>query len=424
MTDDIKIEFKDKDLLINKRNEKVILYNKEKKKHVKLSNEVYKYIRLAEKNEWIVKELLDCFKKSEDKKYMSTIIEIMINNEVLLGSTLQKNKFKDIHLSLTNRCNLSCKHCISSCGPKEDDYLDTKKILRIIDNLCHLNVRSLILTGGEPLIRVDFTQIVEYIKEVLPVKTLVLSTNATLINDENIDFIVNNFDKVDISIDGVNENTCSKIRGKGVFEKVIKAIHELHSRDFYSISMSMVFSEKNYEMSEEFKLLNEKLHTTPVLRCFIPGGRGLLNRDVFSDENSTLPLLVPKLYEDSSHENENSKIGSCSCNACVEQVFIDYKGNIYPCPSLIEEEYLIGSVFDKYVITNLKYNNLAENNGFKNLNRLYPFNFEKCKDCDVNIFCLKCPARVNTVKDNEKELNRWCGLMKKNIELAIWGEEV
>lgn len=424
MIDDIKIDFKDKDLLINKRNGKVILYNKEKKRHVKLSEEVYEYIRLAEKNKWTAKELLDRFKKDEDKKYMSTLIGIMINNEVLLGNRLQQNRFKDMHLSLTSRCNLSCKHCVSSCGPKEDDYLDTKEIIRLIDNLCYLNVRTLILTGGEPLVRDDFTKIVEHIKEVLPIQTLGLSTNATLINDENIDFIVNNFDKVDISIDGVDEKTCSKIRGKGVFEKVIKAIHELHSRDFYRISMSMVFGEKNHEMSKEFKMLNERLHTTPIERYFIPSGRGLVNRDIFSDEDSILPLLVPRLYEINSHENESSKLASCSCNACIEQVFIDHKGDIYPCPSLTEEEYLIGSVFDEDVVVSLRDNNLRENTGFENLNKLYPFNFEKCKDCDVNIFCLKCPARVNTVKDNDKELNRWCGLMKKNIELAIWGGEI
>lgn len=424
MIDDIKIEFKAEDLLISKKNKKVILYNKEKLRHVKLSEEVYEYIRFAEKNKWTVKELVDCFKKDEDKEYVNTLIGIMINNEVLLGSTLQQNMFKDIHLSLTNRCNLSCKHCVSSCGPKEDDYLDTKEIMRLIDNLCHLNVRTLILTGGEPLVRDDFTEIVEYIKEVLPVQTLGLSTNATLINDENINFIVSNFDKVDISIDGVDEKTCSKIRGEGVFEKVIKAVHELHSRDFYSISMSMVFSEKNHEMLNEFKMLNEKLNTTPIERYFVPSGRGLVNRDIFSDEDSTLPLLIPKSHEINSNENKISNLGSCSCNACIEQVFIDHKGYIYPCPSLIEEEYLIGSIFNEDIVAKLRDNSLSRNTGFENLKKLYPFNFKKCKDCDVNIFCLKCPANINKVKDNDKELDRWCGLMKKNIELAVWGGEV
>ncbi|EGT3893087.1 radical SAM protein, partial [Clostridioides difficile] len=216
MFDDIQIKFRENDLLINKRNGKVILYNKEKKRHVKLSEEVYEYTRLAEKNNWKVRELIDCFKKDEDKKYIESILNIMVKNEVIDGNLFNKKNFKDMHLSLTNRCNLSCNHCVSSCSPKEEDYMDTSMILKLIDNLCELNVRSLVLTGGEPLVREDFFEIVNYIKKKLPLEELSLSTNATLINDTNIDFIISKFHKVDISLDGIDEETCSNIRGKGV----------------------------------------------------------------------------------------------------------------------------------------------------------------------------------------------------------------
>ncbi|MCU9807303.1 SPASM domain-containing protein [Paraclostridium sp. AKS46] len=247
-----------------------------------------------------------------------------------------------------------------------------------------------------------------------------------MINNTNIDFIVDKFDKVDISLDGVDEETCSQIRGKGVFEKVLKVVRELQSKNFYDISLSMVFGEKNYKISEEFKRLNEELNTRSIERYFVPSGRGLINREMYSDEDSVLPLVIPKYRENEmdNREKKMSSISSCSCNACIEQIFIDYKGNIYPCPSLTENEYLIGSAFDKKVISILKENELKENQGFKNLNKLYPFNFEKCKDCDVNIFCLKCPARVNTIKNNDEDLNRWCSLTKKNMELLVWGGEV
>lgn len=43
--------------------------------------------------------------------------------------------------------------------------MDTSMILKLIDNLCELNVRSLVLTGGEPLVREDFFEIVNYIKK-------------------------------------------------------------------------------------------------------------------------------------------------------------------------------------------------------------------------------------------------------------------
>ena len=423
--DDIQIKFRENDLLINKRNGKVILYNKEKKRHVKLSGEVYEYTRLAEKNNWKVRELIDCFKKDEDKKYIESILNIMVKNEVIDGNLFNKKNFKDMHLSLTNRCNLSCNHCVSSCSPKEEDYMDTSMILKLIDNLCELNVRSLVLTGGEPLVREDFFEIVNYIKKKLPLEELSLSTNATLINDTNIDFIISKFHKVDISLDGIDEETCSNIRGKGVFKKVLNVVYELQNKKFNNISLSMVFGEKNYQMSEKFKKLNEDLNTKAIERYFLPSGRGLINRKIYSDENSVLPLVIPKFRENEINGKKN-RINpcSCSCNACIEQVFIDHKGNIYPCPSLVEKEYLVGSVFDKKIINNLKENELKENQAFRNLNEIYPFNFEKCKDCDVNIFCFKCPAMVNKVKNDDKDLNIWCNLTKRNMELAVWGGEV
>lgn len=92
--DDIQIKFRENDLLINKRNGKVILYNKEKKRHVKLSEEVYEYTRLAEKNNWKVRELIDCFKKDEDKKYIESILNIMVKNEVLMGIYSTKKTLK------------------------------------------------------------------------------------------------------------------------------------------------------------------------------------------------------------------------------------------------------------------------------------------------------------------------------------------
>ncbi|WP_330653158.1 radical SAM protein, partial [Clostridioides difficile] len=73
------------------------------------------------------------------------------------------------------------------------------------------------------LIREDFFEIIKYIKQKLPDTKLILSTNGTLIDEHNVDFIITNFEKIDISIDGVDENTCSETRGKGVFHKVISS---------------------------------------------------------------------------------------------------------------------------------------------------------------------------------------------------------
>lgn len=133
----------------------------------------------------------------------------------------------------------------------------------------------------------------------------------------------------------------------------------------------------------------------------------MVNREIYSDDNSNLPLIIPKMQEIEIDNNSKKTIefGSCACNACIEQIFINYDGKIYPCPSLIEEDYLIGSIFDEKIINSLRNNKFDNNIGFNNLSNLYQYNFEKCKECDVNIFCLKCPARVNNIKNSDDELD-------------------
>lgn len=426
MFNDIKVKLNTNSLLIYERNGKVIIYNKDRKRHVKLSEEVYKYIIFAEEKKLNIKEFIDCFKNENDRKYILSIIKIMINNGIINGKTYEGKFFKDIHLSLTNRCNLNCKHCVTNCSPKEKDYMSTKQVFKLIDNLHEINVRNLVLTGGEPLIRSDLFEIVRYIKIRLPLVELSLSTNGTLIDDTNINFIVKSFDKIDISLDGVDEKTCSSIRGKGVFQKVLKAVQNLHGVGFYNISLSMVFGEKNCNQLEKFKLLNEKLGTRSIERYFIPKGRGLINRKVYTDEDSTLPLIIPKLHELDTKNNKQKplNVGSCSCNGCIEQIFITHDGKVYPCPSLIDDEYLIGSIFEDETVNVLKFNDFSNNTGFKNFNKLFPYNFEKCKECDVNIFCLKCPSRVHVLKNSDKELDKWCSLMKKSLEMEVWGENL
>ncbi|MEG1311314.1 MAG: VanZ family protein [Romboutsia sp.] len=103
-------------------------------------------------------------------------------------------------------------------------------------------------------------------------------------------------------------------------EKVISSIDNLHKKNFYNISMSMVFGEINSNLKEKFISLNNNLGTEPVGRIFIPKGRGDNNVLEFLYEKTNLPLSIPKSLSDRSIKSK--KISSCSCNALREQLFI------------------------------------------------------------------------------------------------------
>ena len=89
-------------------------------------------------------------------------------------------------------------------------------------------------------------------------------THAASIQEAPIIEKVNN---IDISLDGADEESCSVIRGKGVFDRVVNNIDILKQKGFENISLSMVLSNNNLRYAQQFFELNRKLHTFPMLRA-------------------------------------------------------------------------------------------------------------------------------------------------------------
>src|SRR3989442_7681248 len=89
--------------------------------------------------------------------------------------------------NLTRRCSLECAHCYIAAGPHESAAaeLDTTACLAIVDQVLAVNPAPLlILSGGEPLLRQDLTEIALYASA--NGATVVVGTNGTLLSDERI----------------------------------------------------------------------------------------------------------------------------------------------------------------------------------------------------------------------------------------------
>ncbi len=63
---------------------------------------------------------------------------------------------------LTYACNLSCVHCLSSSGRRDPDELSTAECKRVIDELERMQVFYVNIGGGEPTVRPDFWELVDY----------------------------------------------------------------------------------------------------------------------------------------------------------------------------------------------------------------------------------------------------------------------
>jgi MoaA/NifB/PqqE/SkfB family radical SAM enzyme len=120
-------------------------------------------------------------------------------------------------IELTNRCNLNCIWCGAKAG--QNQTLSFEDVIYAIDKYKPVLVS---LTGGEPLLRKDIFEIIDYCKSKR--KFVELCTNGILISKEAAEKL--NADVINISVDGLKEIN-DKIRGQGAFEKIVQGIENL-----------------------------------------------------------------------------------------------------------------------------------------------------------------------------------------------------
>lgn len=355
------------------------------------------------------------FEDESDRKYIMNLVQAFCICKILLEEN-QIEEFVNRHISieLTNHCNLHCTHCCVDAGDGETQDLSTEAIIQILDKCIAWKPKLLSLSGGEPMIRKDFWEILTYTRNHYSGRISV-STNATCISEENVELLCSNVDELDISIDGIDEATCAIVRGKGVFEKVIKSIQMLHAHHFRNISLSMVFSDKNEGLKKQFYELNKKLETQPVLRSFAQAGRGEQSKSIFTDCGPD-DVYVSKDYLDLENKDP---IGARSCSAGKHMCFIRYNGDVYPCPSYMDEQYCLGNIGKADSLDEL----LLEHNHTmtKKLTEKDMLTSRKCRDCEVSVFCWTCPGIAYRPK-TEQALEKYCSLHKPVLMHKVWGE--
>ena len=130
-----------------------------------------------------------------------------------------------LRISLIERCNLRCTYCMPEEGvalsPKSH-LMTYEEIYKIAKTFSDHGVTKIRLTGGEPLIRKDIPVILEKLAT-LPVE-LSITSNAVII-DKFIDVLkANGVNKINVSLDSLDEGKFKHITRKNEFKKVYNNI--------------------------------------------------------------------------------------------------------------------------------------------------------------------------------------------------------
>lgn len=282
--------------------------------------------------------------------------------------------------NITNKCNLSCAHCYISAGPDKQrhDELSSDEAKAFIDDLARIKVPLLMFTGGEPLIRDDFWELVSYATS-KAMKTAV-STNGTLVTKDVAKRLQDlGVEYVGISLDGAREETHDNIRHQpGSFRKAINALKNCVNIDL-KCGIRVTATRDNYTEIPELIELSIRLGVPRFcLYWLVPSGRGremylkkqLDQREIthilnllYSKAKKLNPekieiltvdapqdgiYLLNKMREESNPEYENAlkllSFTADSCSAGDRVANVDPAGNVYPCQFAQLEKFRIGNV--------------------------------------------------------------------------------
>jgi GTP 3',8-cyclase len=132
-----------------------------------------------------------------------------------------------LRVSVTDRCNLRCLYCMPEAGlpwiPK-GDILAYEEIVRIVRAAAAVGVRSVRLTGGEPLVRRDLPVLVEALRDVAGVDDIALSTNGLLLADHIEALSAAGLNRVNVSLDTLREDRFRIIARRPGLDRVLAGI--------------------------------------------------------------------------------------------------------------------------------------------------------------------------------------------------------
>ena len=258
---------------------------------------------------------------------------------------------------LTYACNLSCVHCLSSSGRRDPRELSTEECKAVIDELERMQVFYVNIGGGEPTVRPDFWELVDYATEHrVGVK---FSTNGVKITPEvAARLAASDYVDVQISLDGATADVNDLVRGPGSYATAIRAMEHLAAAGFAGFKISVVVTRQNAGQLDDFKAIADRYGAQLRLTRLRPSGRGA---DVWDELHPTAQqqrelydwlldhgedvLTGDSFFHLSAYGQSLPGLNLCGAGRVV--CLIDPVGDVYACPFAIHESFLAGNVRDE-----------------------------------------------------------------------------
>ena len=322
----------------------------------------------------------------------------------------KKRILASFDLEITSRCSNNCRHCYINLPAGDKDAksgeLSLKELERIADQAIELGALWCLISGGEPLLREDFSDIYMMLKK----KGLLVSvfTSACLINESHIELFRKYPPReIEVTVYGVTEETYEKVsRVPGSYGKFMKGLNLLLDNRVKVRLKTMALRSNLDEFKEIETFCRER---TKDYYKFDPMLHLRYDRDPVRNEEIKSERLTPKeivkleqddperssglkencgefIFEGDGHHNCDHLF---HCGAGLSSFTVSPEGIFRLCSSLWHPDFIYdlreGSLKEAWEEFVPKVLNATSDN---------PEFHSKCHSCNIVNLCLWCPAHA------------------------------
>lgn len=325
-----------------------------------------------------------------------------------------------ISWNLTFRCNLRCAHCYMDARESRGE-LNTDEGKMLIDQIAEVSKPTLILSGGEPLLRNDVFELAQY--GTGKGLRMAMGTNGTLITDHMARQLkLSGVQRIAVSLDSSVPERHDEFRGvKGSWKRTIGGIEACRRNDI-DIQINTTVTQQNYDEIDDIMALAEKLGASNFHLFFlVPIGRGKKVEDIspimyekmirgtlekgVKYKLNVRPTCAPQFMRIAKQMKLELKHWSRGCIAGLNYCRIYPTGEVTPCPYLpiklgnIREKRFKSIWFDSEIFRTLRdFNNLKG----------------RCRICEYRDVCGGCRARAYGLTSDFLDV---CGGLHEPTEL-------
>lgn len=148
-----------------------------------------------------------------------------------------------LRISVTDRCNSRCVYCMPLAGvpwKSHDEILRYEEIAEIVRVMAAEGVRAVRLTGGEPLVRPNLSELVNMLAAIPGIEDISLTTNGLLLEQQAEELAKAGLKRINVSLDTMKPDLFQRITRVGSIERVMRGLEAAEKCGLTPIKINMV----------------------------------------------------------------------------------------------------------------------------------------------------------------------------------------